>query len=93
MELGVKQQKRVQMIVVGAVTVMFVLIIVLAFQIAQRTSHANQLRSLAAEREALQNQINQAERDIGHFNSCRFVDEYAWQQLGWGRPGSTHFRR
>ena len=93
MVLNERQQKKLRLAVIASVTTMFVLIVVLAFQIAIRTNHANQEKALVAELDSIRHQKNLADRDISHFYTQRFIEEYAWKNLGWARPGSSIFER
>lgn len=82
-----------QLVVVACVTVLFVLITVLAFQIAIRISHNNQYASLQAERARLEHQLRIAENDLDilYNDTDRFIREWA-HSMGWTRPGQSIFR-
>jgi len=84
---------RVRWIVVGSVALLFVLVVVLVFQIAIRLNSNSTVAALEREQEALQNQLINAERDISYFQSPEFIEDWAREHLGLGRPGQSIFTR
>jgi len=85
--------KRVQIIVVSAVTLLFTLICVLTFQIAINLNRNSQLNQLLAEQARLETQLRNAENAQYLMGSEDFIYYFALRELGWGRPGQVIFRR
>ena len=85
--------RRLRWTVVVSVTVLFVLIVVLVFQIAIRLSNNAQINRLEAEQARLEQALQDANRDIDYFNTWQFIEDYARENLGWGRPGQGVFTR
>jgi len=92
MELNQRNLKKVQLVVVGAVTLMFILVTVVTFQIALRISHNRMENDLRTARDRLENQMYIYENDLAHFETWRFIEEFALRHLGWGRPGESIWR-
>jgi len=85
--------KRVRWVVVGGVTVLFVLVVALVFQIAIRLNNESQVRALLAEQSRLEQILRDAQFDMNYFDSPQFVEDWLRQHLGLGRPGQSIFVR
>jgi len=90
MVLTQRQQRTIQFAVIGAITVLFVLVIVMVALIASR--HAAESRAYNLERQLTQmeQRIVELERDINFAeNDPRFVEEYILFEIGFGPPGTN----
>ena len=85
--------RRMRWIVVGSMTVLFVLATVLVFQIAIRMNSNSQVAALTAEQERLQILLQDTNREIDYFQTWQFIEDWAREHLGWGRPGQAIFVR
>jgi len=88
-----KLAKRLQLVVVGACALMFILIIVLSFQIATRMNNRREEAALRTENQRLRNSLRSIEMEMAYMESWQFVEDFARNHLGWGRPGSSLFSR
>jgi len=89
MNLSQRQHKTIQIAVVGAITLLFILFVVLAFLIAVRLNHRRQEQQLLATRAQILYLMNQAEHDMDFFLSSRFAEEFALKYHNWGFPGQS----
>jgi len=85
--------KRVKIVVVACMVLVFSLVCVLGVQFAIRVRNDNMEASLQAQLQWLEQQLLQANNDITYFQTDRFREEFALKFLGWGRPGQTIFDR
>ena len=93
MVLNERLQRRLKLIVMGASAVIFILVTVMAFQIAIRMTHSRQEARLRAQNDELRRQLEEVERELNFIESDGFVTDYARNHLGWGRPGEQIFTR
>jgi len=89
MQMNERLQKRLKLIVVGAVTVFFILVIVLSFQLAIRSNRNGEEAALQAEQEWLLAALEQAEGSIIYFDTWEFVLQWARENLGIGLPNQS----
>ena len=85
--------RRIRLIVIGGVTVLFILATVLVFQIAIRMNNNSTVARLEAEQDSLRQQLQNANSDINYMQTWQFIEDYVRQHLGWGRPGQNIFVR
>ena len=85
--------RRLQLIVVASVTVLFILVTVMSFQLAIMSNRNNEIAALEAEQARLRQALEEAERDIYFYDTWDFIEEWARQNLGMGRPGQSFFVR
>ena len=86
-EQELRLKRKVQAIVIAAMSLFFVLVTVVVFQFAIRINQENARKSLARENETLARQIELAKNDAAYFDSEQFWRDYALRYLNSGRPG------
>ena len=86
-------QKRLRMIVVGGVTLAFVLITILGFVAAFNIHGGNEVARLEQENARLQERLNNLEAEMEWFNDFDFILEYARDNFNLGLPGSSIWTR
>jgi len=74
--------KRLKLIVVGAVTLLFILVVVLIFQIGTGANRSAEIRRQERLLNDIRDQIYRLGLDIEYFDSDRFIIEFALSQ-GW----------
>ncbi len=85
-------KKKIQLAVIGGITLLFALVTVLVFQFAVRINQRGLEKDLKSEQARLQRAIDDAELDIRYYQSSDFVDDYALKVLGWGKSGQEVFK-
>lgn len=84
-------KRRLQWLVGGAMTALFVLITVLVFQFAVRLNQRVQEAALTKEHDRLVAQLENVNNQIAYFDTEKFVEEFALKVLGWGKAGQKIF--
>ncbi|MCL2586806.1 MAG: hypothetical protein FWE31_01040 [Firmicutes bacterium] len=85
--------RRIRWVVVGGMTVFFILVTVLVFQIAIRMNNNRTLARLETEQAALREQLQRAGHEIEYMQTWQFIEDWAREHLGLGRPGQSEFVR
>ena len=80
-------KRKVQLIVISAMSLFFILVTVVVYQFAIRINQTSTARSLESQNASLEEQIKFAEEDIKYFSSEQFKYDYALRYLNRGRPG------
>jgi len=80
-------KRKVQLIVISAMSLFFVLVVAVVFTIAIRMNQQSTIRSLGKENISLEQQIERALNDATYFESEQFRYDYALRYLNRGRPG------
>jgi cell division protein FtsB len=86
-----KLKRRVQIIVITAMSLFFVLVTVVVFQFAIRINQNHQIKSLTKQNATLAEQTQRAQADAKYFDSDEFVRDFAIRFLNRGRPGDKIF--
>jgi len=86
-----KLKRKVQLIVISAISLFFVLCTVAVFQFAMIINRNAQIRTLDRQNAALQLQIDRALDDAQYFDSDQFVYDFALRHLNRGRPNDRVF--
>ena len=87
-----KIKRRIQAIVASSMFIFFCLILALGVQLAIVANQSAMKKSLAAQQQALEQQLVEGQQKIDYYQSSQFIDEYALQQLGYGRDGAKIFQ-
>jgi len=90
-EQELKLKRRVQKIVITAMSLFFLLVTVAVFQFAIRINQTSQARALEKENAALETQIQRAKDDATYFGSEQFKYDFALRYLNRGRKGDKIF--
>ena len=88
-----KLKRKVQLIVTGAMTVVFILVTVLVFQFAVRISQNVMEANLEKERARLAAELENVQNDMYYITTDKFVEEYALKVLGYGKNGQQIFQK
>ena len=86
-----KLKRKIQMIVIAAMSLFFVLVVVVVFQCAIRINQGSTVNALSKENSSLAQQIQRAKEDEKYFSSPQFIYDYALRYLNRGRPGDKVF--
>jgi len=86
-----KLKRKVQIIVISAMSLFFVLATVVVFQFAIQIHQRSQVKAYTKENAAIQRKIDQAKEDTKYFDSDEFVYDYAVRYLNRGRPNDKIF--
>jgi len=87
----IKLKRRVQKIVITAMSLFFLLVTVVVFQFAIRMNQKSTEASLRSSNKNLTDQINRAKADEEYFGSEQFKYDFALRYLNRGRPGDKLF--
>lgn len=90
-EEELKLKRKVQLIVITAMSLFFVLVTVVVFQFAIRINQESQKNSLKKQNAALQRQIDNALDETAYYNSKDFIYDFAARFLNRGRPNDIVF--
>ena len=86
-EVELKLKRRVQIIVIAAMSLFFVLVTVVVFQFAIMIYDQSRIRSLEAHNRRLIEQRDRAEAEYKYFSDPEFQYDFALRFLNRGRPG------
>jgi hypothetical protein len=85
-------KRKVQVMVICAMTAFFVLLTVLTFLLAVRINQTTQIRQLESSNAYLRTETANALSDTEYYKRIHeFAEDYALLVRGWGRPGSQIF--
>lgn len=87
----VKLKRKVQGIVIAAMSLFFVLVTVVVFQFAIRIGQRSQVNALKKQNAALAKQTERALREADYFDSADFVYDFALMNENKGRPDDKIF--
>ena len=85
-------KRRLQWLVGGAMTALFVLVTVLVFQFAVRLNQRVQETALTKEHDRLVAALERENNFINYMDTEKFIEEFALKVLGWGKDGQTPFK-
>jgi cell division protein FtsB len=88
-EKGLK--KMIQTICIGAVTVFFIMLIVLVVLFSKKNAVANNIKSLEQDIQNAELQKTTLEQEIDYRNSLEYIESYARRKLGMIKQGETKF--
>lgn len=86
-----KLKRKVQVIVISAMSLFFVLVTIVAFQFAIRINQRSTMNSLDKQNAALKRQIDTARDETKYFDSEEFKYDHALRRLNRGRPNDKIF--
>ncbi|MCL2846195.1 MAG: hypothetical protein FWE38_00725 [Firmicutes bacterium] len=84
-------QKRLQIVVVGAVTLLFTLVLVLVLIMSMNHTRLSRADALAMENARLEQQLRNIQNELEYMDTWQFILDYARDELGLGRPGQNHW--
>lgn len=88
-----KLKRKVQLIVVGAMSFFFILVTVITFQFAIRGNQRGREKNLLAEKQRLETQLADIRRDMFYLSTLDFINDYALYVMGWGKIGQINFEK
>jgi cell division protein FtsB len=88
-ETGLK--KMVQAVCIGAVTVFFIMVIVLVILFSKKSAVANNIKNLERDIQNAELQKATLEQEIEYRSSLEYIESYARRRLGMIKRGETKF--
>lgn len=73
----IRLKRKVKLFVVAAMSLFFVLVVVVVFQFAIRINQAAQIRALTKNNETIEKQIERAKNDAAYYLTKEFMYDYA----------------
>ena len=84
--------KKMALITVSCVTVIFVMIVLLVFQYITYWGLKNKQDALNAELNRLNEEDDYYSSEYEYKSSDEFIEDYAHEVIGWGKEGYTYYK-